>query len=69
MRKQTTMPAKVRRQLWKILEYLADDERRHWEECCEAEDGKCTNHIWHSCRKVITWLDASEPAKQTGMRN
>ena len=54
---KTTVPTRA---IKKLVDYLYCDEQRQFEEC--TEDGKPTDHIFHSVRTVERWLE--QQAKQ-----
>ena len=50
------------RSLSAILEYLCEDERKHWEEL-----GKPDDHIYTHIQRVQTWADDNSCDALSGM--
>ena len=49
------IPSEVYASLCTLVEYLYDDEERHWE-----ADGRPARHVFHDIKRVAEWLDQQE---------
>ena len=47
MKEEITLNSKEYESLCKVLNYMHDDELKHYEECMDSEEDT-SSHIWHS---------------------